>query len=94
MRFAFAIMMLSGLLGACMSGEPSGPQDPSTRESGACIIGGCAAEVCADYPAISTCIWREVDACYQTALCGRQPDGTCGWTPTAELTACVAAHPS
>jgi hypothetical protein len=33
-----------------------------------------------------------VYACYRDAACERQPDGACGWTPTAELGACLASH--
>jgi hypothetical protein len=72
--------------------EPAPGSRPSERESGGCIIDGCAGEICADQPQFSPCIWRAVYVCYQDAMCGRQTDGTCGWNPTPELTACVAAH--
>lgn len=64
--------------------------------SGACYTGGCSGQICSDQEgAISTCEWREEYACYQAATCERQPDGECGWTPTAELNACLAdpSHP-
>jgi hypothetical protein len=92
MRIALAAMAASAVLAACMSDSPSGPQDPSGRQSGACVIGGCSSELCADQPLVSPCIWRAVNACYDNALCGRQPDGSCGWNPTPELTACIASH--
>jgi hypothetical protein len=91
MRIALVAMAVSVVLVACMPGS-SGPQDPPGRASGACVIGGCSDELCADQPLFSSCIWRAVNACYLDAQCGRQPDGTCGWTPTPELVACVAAH--
>lgn len=84
-------MAVSVLLGGCMSGPASG-SDRSERESGGCVIGGCASEICADQPQFSPCIWRAVNECYQGAACGRQTNGTCGWNPTPELTACVATH--
>jgi eight-cysteine-cluster-containing protein len=88
MRIALVAMAVSVVLVGCMSDQP---QDPS---SGSCIIGGCSGELCADQPLASVCLWREVYVCYKTALCGRQPDGTCGWNPTPELTACIAANPN
>jgi hypothetical protein len=77
------------MLVACTSER----SDPSGRSSGACVIGGCSAEVCSDHPTISPCIWRAVFVCYEDAVCGRQIDGTCGWNATPELRACVADHP-
>jgi len=56
-----------------------------------CFVGGCSGQVCSDQEGvISTCEFRPEYACYQTATCERQGDGTCGWTPTAELDACLA----
>ncbi|NVB82282.1 MAG: hypothetical protein HOV81_28130 [Kofleriaceae bacterium] len=55
-----------------------------------CYVGGCSGQICSDREgAISTCEWREEYACYQSATCERQDDGTCGWTQTAELAACL-----
>lgn len=58
-----------------------------------CYVGGCSGQICSDQEGvISTCEWREEYACYQSATCERQPDGLCGWTPTAELDACLAQN--
>jgi hypothetical protein len=55
-----------------------------------CFVGGCSGQICSDQEGvISTCEWREEYACYQSATCEVQPSGDCGWTPTAELTACL-----
>ena len=55
-----------------------------------CYVGGCSSQLCTDQPgAISTCEWREEYACYRDATCEVQADGNCGWTPTAELQACL-----
>jgi hypothetical protein len=55
-----------------------------------CYVGGCSAQICSDQEGvISTCEWRDEYACYQTATCARQADGSCGWNETAELTACL-----
>jgi hypothetical protein len=62
----------------------------SDAATGACFVGGCSGQICSDQEGvISTCEWRDEYACYQQATCERQPDGACGWTPTAELDACL-----
>ncbi len=64
----------------------------ATAPQGACYVGGCSGEVCSDQPnVVSTCMYREVFACYKTAKCERQANGSCGWTETSALKACVAA---
>jgi eight-cysteine-cluster-containing protein len=65
---------------------------PRARADDSCVIGGCAGELCADEPLVSPCIWRDAYVCYRDAVCTRQVDGACGWTPTDELTACLASH--
>ena len=61
--------------------------------AGACFVGGCSSHICSDQEGIvSTCEWHEEYACYQQATCERQADGECGWTPTAELEACLGAN--
>jgi len=63
-----------------------------TKPKSACIVGGCSSQLCVDAtkePVVSTCEWREVYACYQTASCARQDSGECGWSDTPELKACI-----
>ena len=61
--------------------------EPITKS---CFVGGCSGQVCSDQEGvISTCEWREEYACYRDATCEVQPDGNCGWTPTAALNACL-----
>lgn len=55
-----------------------------------CFRTGCSGHVCADRDIITTCEFREDYACYATATCERQPDGQCGFTPTAALSSCLA----
>lgn len=63
-------------------------ENPATSDG--CFVGGCSGQICSDQEGVvSTCEWREEYACYQAATCERQPDGACGWTPTAELNACL-----
>jgi hypothetical protein len=66
---------------------------PSPR--GRCHVGGCSSQLCTDDPdAASTCEYRAEYACYTGARCERQANGTCGWTKTDELSACLANPPS
>ncbi|HKU39712.1 MAG TPA: hypothetical protein VJR89_16240 [Polyangiales bacterium] len=59
----------------------------------ACRVGGCSGELCVapGEPDISTCLWRDEYACYEDATCELQADGSCGWTETPELRACIEA---
>lgn len=57
--------------------------------AGRCIKTGCSSEICADGDRVSPCIFRPEFACYQKAICARQANGECGFTQTAELTACL-----
>ena len=58
-----------------------------------CQIGGCSGELCVaagEEPPMSVCVFRDEFACYQQlGECAVQDDGACGWTPTAELAACL-----
>jgi hypothetical protein len=58
-----------------------------------CVKTGCSGQICADENVFSTCEFRPEYACYREATCERQDDGTCGWTETAELSACLANPP-
>ncbi len=55
-----------------------------------CRKTGCSGQICADQEIMTTCEFRTEYACYQNAKCERQPNGTCGFTPTSELTGCLA----
>lgn len=60
-----------------------------------CVVGGCSSQLCSDAsegPLVSTCIWTPAYGCYKKhGTCEAQPDGECGWTPTEELTQCLAS---
>jgi hypothetical protein len=58
---------------------------------GGCIVGGCNGEICSDKEMASPCIYKPEFECYRNAVCEKQSDGSCGWTSTAELTACLGA---
>lgn len=58
--------------------------------AGPCYVGGCSGQICSDQEGVvSTCIWKEEFACYQTATCERQANGACGWTQTDALKQCI-----
>jgi hypothetical protein len=62
-------------------------------ETPPCYVGGCSNEVCSDQEGvITTCQWEPQYACYANATCERRADGTCGWTETPELQACLAQY--
>ncbi len=68
-------------------GEDGGVAQPS------CVVGGCSGQLCVSSsvePPITTCEWREEYACYESADCTVQDNGSCGWTPTADLEECLA----
>ncbi|MFA5935469.1 MAG: hypothetical protein WC787_01265 [Patescibacteria group bacterium] len=74
---------------------PTQPPTPDPK-TGTCIIGGCSSQLCVDdtgEPIVSTCEFRAEYACYNGATCERQTSGDCGWTQTAELTACLRNPP-
>lgn len=74
--------------------RPGAGSPPPPTPQGACYVGGCSSQLCTDDPAaMSTCEFREEYACYRTARCERQTNGSCGWTETSELQACLADPP-
>jgi hypothetical protein len=64
----------------------------SAESPQACYVGGCSGQLCSERSdAVSTCEYLPEYACYRSAQCERQGDGGCGWTPSAELQACLEA---
>jgi eight-cysteine-cluster-containing protein len=91
-------------LSACACKGPAKTETPdvgnnpsaesSTGLTGAgCMRTGCSAQLCAaeGESVMSTCIWKDEYACYQSAKCEKQKDGNCGWTQTDELNACLTS---
>lgn len=62
---------------------------PPAPSSQPCRATGCSGQVCADEAVMTTCEYRAEYGCYKTARCERQASGACGWTETAELSACL-----
>ncbi|MCA2981847.1 MAG: hypothetical protein INH41_00825 [Myxococcaceae bacterium] len=74
----------------CVAGQcrAGGAQDGGAAP---CFRGGCSGQLCTAQPGQgSTCEWRPEYACYQRAVCERQANGACGFTPSAALTSCLA----
>jgi len=55
-----------------------------------CHPSGCSGEICSDQDVVSNCIYKPEFACYKTATCERQANGSCGWTQTPELLSCLS----
>jgi eight-cysteine-cluster-containing protein len=74
--------------------DPAGPP-MSPPAQGACITTGCSGIVCAEpgKEVMTTCEYKAEYGCYKTAKCERQANGSCGWTESPELTACLANPP-
>jgi eight-cysteine-cluster-containing protein len=96
MRSAQSGLVLSIVLAlgaAACATTANGPAPPATASAAPCKATGCSGQVCADQDRVTTCEWRAQYACYRSAKCERQPDGTCGWTQTEELSQCLQNPP-
>jgi hypothetical protein len=61
-----------------------------------CVRAGCSQQLCIPEgeDRMTTCEFRAEYACYREAVCERQPDGECGFSPTPELSACLESPPA
>ncbi|HSK04633.1 MAG TPA: hypothetical protein VK932_25460 [Kofleriaceae bacterium] len=92
-RIAFSLVLFLAACGGKSQAPPAPPPPQEPPATGECMKTGCSGTVCADEQVITTCEYRPEFACYKDATCERQADGNCGWTETAELTACLANPP-
>jgi hypothetical protein len=86
---------LSG--GTSVAREGACAEEPGEQAAGGCVRDGCGGELCRgpeQESMASICVVRPEHACYREAPCERQADGACGFTPSAELSACLASPPS
>ena len=90
MRALLACLLVTAACGSKSPPTESAGPPPASRP---CIKTGCSGTVCAEEEVFSTCEYKPEYGCYRDAACERQPDGTCGWTESAELTACLANPP-
>lgn len=69
------------------------PIPTSSSASGECVVGGCSGQFCISKSEsegfVSTCEYKDEYACYKTARCEIQANGSCGWTQTTELATCL-----
>lgn len=72
--------------------ETIAPEQNPIKSSG-CAVAGCSGQLCVEADKaseiITNCLYLPEYACYKESSCKRQSDGQCGWTPTAELQACL-----
>ena len=54
-----------------------------------CVITGCSGQICAKEEVVTSCEYRELYDCYNTAVCEAQANGDCGWTQTSKLKQCI-----
>lgn len=71
------------------------PSEPGADTAGECITTGCSGTICAEpgQEVMTTCEMKPEYACYKTAVCERQADGSCGWTQTPDLQTCLTNPP-
>lgn len=69
---------------------PGSVDGPEARDG--CVVTGCSGQICAAAEVITTCLFLPEYACYRSAICERQADGACGWTPTDEFNECLEAY--
>lgn len=94
MKYSIVIVFALFILVGCGPKSPAfinRPQDeiPKPAEKKECVVTGCSGQVCADGERTTTCEYREQFACYKSATCERQANGTCGWTQTDQLSLCL-----
>lgn len=91
------IWLLLGLLGCGVDKLDGSPVNLAIERDG-CHLAGCSQQICSSNPAAVTTPCDDVPsyACYHDyfAICELQASGSCGWTQSDELTACLADHRS
>ncbi|HEX5060268.1 MAG TPA: hypothetical protein VFV99_12960 [Kofleriaceae bacterium] len=93
MRYALLILLL-----ACgsKSNPPSEASNKTPSPANDCITTGCSGTVCTEpgKEVVTTCEYKPEYGCYKDGVCARQNDGSCGWTQTPSLQACLANPPA
>ena len=92
MKYALIVFLFACGSKSKPADPPPGGGPPATSD---CIKTGCSGTVCAEpgKDVITTCEFKPEYACYRDAACERQGDGSCGWTQTPALTACLSNPP-
>lgn len=87
----------SALAGGTSVAREGSCAEETAEAASDCVRTGCGGELCQgpeEEAMASICVARPEHACYREAACERQTDGRCGFTPSAELSACLASPPS
>jgi hypothetical protein len=99
MKNILACLFFVAACGGGTTTQPTPTPVPSETETpppaGECVKSGCSSTMCVEpgKEMVTTCEWKPEYACYQAAACERQADGSCGWTQTPELEACLKDPP-
>ncbi|MFZ5468750.1 MAG: S8 family peptidase [Myxococcota bacterium] len=86
--YHFRVLSADGSTNLATSGDSS-----FTTSAAPCIATGCSRQLCASGPVFTSCVWLPQYECYKTATCEQQSDGSCSWTMTSQLQACLASYP-
>ena len=92
MRYALIVFLF-----ACGSkSKPSEPPANTTPNADDCLKSGCSGTVCVEpgKEVVTTCEYKPEYGCYKEGVCERQGDGSCAWTQSPSLTACLANPPA
>jgi hypothetical protein len=99
MRYLLVAFLIAcgGSKASTSSPAPSSSSDGSgSAVAGDCVKSGCSGTLCVEpgKEVVTTCEFKPEYACYRDATCERQADGSCGWTKTPALDACLAHPPA
>ncbi len=94
MRYALLIALLACGSKSTPPSEPA-PSNEAPAAMNDCIKTGCSGTVCTEpgKDVMTTCEYKAEYGCYKEGVCERQADGSCGWTQTPALQACLANPP-
>ena len=77
--------------------ETSAPSSSDETSYNGCAVAGCSGQLCVEESEaaniVTDCEYRPEFGCYEDAHCGRQINGHCGWTETAQLKQCLNSPP-
>jgi eight-cysteine-cluster-containing protein len=90
MKYALMILLL-----ACGSKSKPTEETKPPATANDCIKSGCSGTVCVEpgKEVVTTCEYKAEYGCYKEGVCERQADGSCAWTQSPALTACLANPP-
>jgi hypothetical protein len=84
---------MSFMISAALKVSEGGASSQGAFVGQGCKVSGCSAQYCqnaGEEDMMSTCEWTAAYQCYQSARCEKQDSGSCGWSQTSDLKACLA----